>query len=292
VTSAFVTNPTDTSAPRSLTPSGRKAIRTLLVVAAVVVTLSAVVGVGGVAWGIASLRVAADTQTLPASMESLTIDTGQAPTAIRITSDRNLREPKVRMRLLNASSTDAGALTVARNGNTIGLTIAGTPSQLMNFGPPGEITVTLPPDVARRLSVTTRQRTGLLFSQSELSQLTVHNTDGVVVLDGDARRIEIDTQSGEIRTRDAISVTEAFTADTDDGHIAVDFRDAAPRTVQVTGRDADIEIALPPVGPYLVRAQAGNELKVFVPQTDDASRAAAEVTAQAQDGSVTITTRR
>ncbi|MEZ0051817.1 hypothetical protein ABIA30_002825 [Mycobacterium sp. MAA66] len=292
MTSEFVTNPTDAPAPRSLTPSGRSAIRTLLVIAAVAVTVSAVVGVGGIAWGIASLRVAADTQTLPANMEALTIDTGQVPTAIRIISDRNLREPKVRMRLLNTSRTDAGALTVARDGNAIGLTIAGTPSQLLNFGPPGEITVTLPPDVAHRLSVTTKQRTGLLFSQSELSQLTVRNTDGAVVLDGDARRIEIHTQSGEIRTRDAISVTDAFTADTNDGHISVDFRDAAPRTVQVTGRDADIEIALPPAGPYLVRAQAGNDLKVRVPQTDDAARAAAQVTARAEDGSVTITTRR
>lgn len=292
MTSGLLTNPDDTSSTAPLTPGGRSAIRTLLVVVALAVTLSAAVGVGGLAWGVASLRVAADTQTLPAGIESLTIDTGDMPTAIRITSDRNLHEPKVRMRLLNTSRTDAGALTVTRDGNAVGLTIAGTPSQLLNFGPPGEITVTLPPDVAHRLSLTTKQRTGVLLTQSELSQLTVHSTDGAVVLDGDARRVEIHTQSGEIRTRDSISVTDAFTADTSDGHVAVDFRDAAPRTVQITGRDADIEIALPPAGPYLVRAQAGNDLKVRVPQTDDASRAAAQVTARADDGSVAITTRR
>mgnify|MGYP000098875736 CR=1 FL=1 len=272
--------------------STRSAIRTILVVAAVAITFSAVVGVGGIAWGVASLRVAADTRALPSEMESLTIDTGEMPTAIRITSDRNLREPKVRMRLLNTSRTDAGALTVARNGNAVSLTVAGTPSQLRSFTPPGEITVTLPPDLAHRLSVTTAQRAGLLFSQADLSRLTVHNRDGAVVLDGDAQRIEIHTESGQIRTRDAISVTESFTADAHGGHIAVDFRDDAPRIVQATGGDADIEIALPPGGPYLVRAQAGNDLKVRVPQTDDASRAVAQITARADEGSVSITTRR
>ncbi len=49
---------------------------------------------------------------------------------------------------------------------------------------------------------------------------------------------------------------------------------------------------LPPGGPYLVRAQAGEQAKVRVPQTDDASRAVAQVTARADEGSVVIATRR
>ncbi|MDR3663410.1 MAG: hypothetical protein P4L86_24000 [Mycobacterium sp.] len=283
---------TDPAGPPPLSAGGRSGIRALLVVAALAATLCAVVGIGGLAWGIGSLRVAADTETLPADMQSLTIDTGDMPTAIRITSDRNVREPRVRMRLLNTAQTDRQALTVTRNGSAIGLTVAGTPSRLVDFGPPGEILVTLPPDVAHRLSVTTKQQVGVLLTQTRLDQLTAHNAEGAVVLGGDARRIEIHTQSGDVQTLDAIAITDAFVADTTDGHISVTFRDTAPHTVDATSRDSDIEIVLPPAGPYLVRAQGGDGTKVRVPQTDDPSRAVAQVTAQADQGSVVVTARR
>lgn len=286
-----VTAPVPAAAP-ALSPGGRAAIRTLLVLVALVGTVSAAAGLGGLAWGISSVRVAAETKTLPADMSTLTIDTGDMPTAVRITSDRNVREPRVRMRLLNTSHDDQQALKMTRAGSTVGLTVAGTPSPLFDFGPPGEITVTLPPDVAHRLSVTTKQQVGVLLSQTDLDQLTVHNTDGAVVLGGNARRIEIHTQSGDVQTRDPIVVTEAFIADSTDGHIGVDFKEAAPRTVTITSQNSDVDITLPPGGPYLVRAQAGEQAKVRVPQTDDASRAVAQVTARADEGSVVIATRR
>ncbi|MUL49729.1 DUF4097 domain-containing protein [Mycobacterium sp. CBMA293] len=292
MTSDLLTNPVEAATPPPLSPGGRSAIRTLLVVTALLVTAFAVIGVGGAAWGISSLRIAADTETLPADMKSLTIDTGTMTTAIRITSDRNVREPRVRMRLLNTAQNDRQALKVTRDGGTVGLTVTGTPSPLFDFGPPGEITVTVPPDVAHRLSVTTKQESGVLLTQTQIDQLTVHSTDAAVVLGGDARRIEIHTQSGDVQTREPIAVSDAFVADTVDGHIAADFRDTAPRTVQATSRDSDIDIALPPVGPYLVRAQAGEDAKVRVPQTDDASRAVAQVTARTNEGNIVITTRR
>ena len=72
----------------------------------------------------------------------------------------------------------------------------------------------------------------------------------------------------------------------------MDFKEAAPRTVNVTSQNSDVDITLPPGGPYLVRAQAGEQAKVRVPQTDDASRAVAQVTARADEGSVVIATRR
>lgn len=285
-----VTAPVPATAP-ALSPGGRSAIRTLLVLVALLGTVSAAAGLGGLAWGISSVRVAAETETLPADMSALTIDTGDMPTAVRITSDRNVREPRVRMRLLNTSRDDQQALKVTRTGGTVGLTVTGTPSPLFDFGPPGEITVTLPPDVAHRLSVTAKQQVGVLLSQTDLDQLTVHNTDGAVVLGGNARRIEIHTQSGDVQTRDPIVVTDAFIADSTDGHIGVDFKEAAPRTVNVTSQNSDVDITLPPGGPYLVRAQAGEQAKVRVPQTDDASRAVAQVTARADEGSVVIATR-
>lgn len=99
------TPPAEAATPPALTPGGRSAMRSLLVVTAIVVTLSTAAGIGGLAWGISSVRVAAETETLPADFSSLTIDTGDMPTAIRITSDRNVSEPRVRMRLLNTAKT-------------------------------------------------------------------------------------------------------------------------------------------------------------------------------------------
>lgn len=284
--------PSETATPPALTPGGRSAMRSLLVVTALVVTLSAAAGIGGLAWGISSVRVAAETETLPADFSSLTIDTGDLPTAIRIASDRNAHEPRVRMRLLNTAKDDHQALKVTRNGGAVSLTVTGTPSPLFDFGPPGEIMVTLPPDVAHRLSVTTKQQVGVMLSLTDLDQLTVHNTDGAVILGGNARRIEIHTQSGDVQTREPIVVTDAFIADSTDGHIAVDFREVAPRTVEVTNRDSDIDITVPTGGPYLVRAQAGDHAQVRVPQTEDPARAVAQITARTDDGSITVTTRR
>lgn len=284
--------PAATATPPALTPGGRSAMRSLLVVTALVVTLSAAAGIGGLAWGISSVRVAAETETLPADFSSLTIDTGDLPTAIRIASDRNAHEPRVRMRLLNTAKDDHQALKVTRNGGAVSLTVTGTPSPLFDFGPPGEIMVTLPPDVAHRLSVTTKQQVGVMLSLTDLDQLTVHNTDGAVILGGNARRIEIHTQSGDVQTREPIVVTDAFIADSTDGHIAVDFKEVAPRTVEVTNRDSDIDITVPTGGPYLVRAQSGDHAQVRVPQTEDPARAVAQITARTDDGSITVTTRR
>lgn len=292
MTSNLDTAPLDAAAPPVLTPGGRSAMRSLLVVTAIVVTLSAAAGIGGLAWGISSVRVAAETETLPADFSSLTIDTGNMPTAIRITSDRNVSEPRVRMRLLNTAKDDHQALQVTRNGGAVSLTVTGEPSPLFDFGPPGEIMVTLPPDVAHRLSVTTKQQVGVMLSQTDLDQLIVHNTDGAVVLGGNARRIEIHTQSGDIQTRAPIVVTDAFVAESTDGHIGVDFREVAPRTVDITNRDSDIDITVPSGGPYLVRAQAGDQAKVRVPQTEDPARAVAQITARTDDGSISIATRR
>lgn len=290
-TEADAPNPTgtDSTAPGT---NRRSTIRRSLVVIALAVTLATAVGVSGLAWGIGSLRVVARSESLPDGMRALTIDTGDMPTVIRITSDRNVREPHVRMRLVSTAQTDRAAVNVTQNGDAVGLTVAGAPLRLFDVGSPGEITVTLPPYVAHRLSVTTKQQTGALLTQTDLDLLTVHSTEGAVLLGGNARRVDIHTAGGEIRTRDAISVTDAFIAETDSGRIAVDFRDAAPRTVQASGRDTDIEIALPPAGPYMVHAQASDDLKVRVPQTDNPARAAAQITARADDGSVVITTRR
>jgi hypothetical protein len=112
----------------------------------------------------------------------------------------------------------------------------------------------LPPDVARKLTVTVQQDTGVVLAQADIDQLIAHTDTGAVVLSGAARRIEIHNVDGEVVTRDPISVTESFSATTETGDVKVDFAETAPRTVDVPSQDGDVILALPARGPYLVNA--------------------------------------
>ncbi|PRC62412.1 hypothetical protein C6A85_03200, partial [Mycobacterium sp. ITM-2017-0098] len=58
------------------------------------------------AWGISNYRVVKDSAALPNTLTTLTVDTGPVPVAVRITTDREVREPRVDMRMVN--STRAG----------------------------------------------------------------------------------------------------------------------------------------------------------------------------------------
>lgn len=66
------------------------------------------------------------------------------------------------------------------------------------------------------------------MAQADVDQLIARTTNGPVLLSGAAQRIEVQTQHGEVVAREPISVTESFGANTVDGNIAVDFRNAAP----------------------------------------------------------------
>jgi hypothetical protein len=170
------------AAPPPLSPGGRTAVRVLTVVAAAALVAGCVLSLGSVAWGLSSYRVIADAKTLPAGMKSLIIDTGEIPTAVRITADSNAREPRVTMRLINSNRAGEHSLVVTDDAGATRLTLVGERSSLPDFGRAGELNVTLPPDLARKLSVTTQQETGVLLAQTDLDQIVVHNTDGDVVL--------------------------------------------------------------------------------------------------------------
>ena len=86
-----------------------------------------------------------------------------------------------------------------------------------------------------------------------------------------------------------MSVSESFTVESVDGDVSVDFADTAPRTIDVVSNDGDVSIALPPAGPYFVRASGGST-QVRVPQTNDPARAVGQVTVSGHDGNVTIGT--
>ena len=278
------------SSPPPLSPGGRTAIRVLLIAAAAVLVLGSVGTLGVAAWGLSTFRVVTDSKPLPPTMRSLIVDTGQLPVAVRITADPEATQPRADMRMINSARAGSHPLTVSTDSTGTRLTISGEPSPFLQWGRAGEITVVLPPEVARGLTVTSQQRTGVLMTQADLGQVTARITHGAVLLSGSARRIEVDSVDGDVLARTAIAVTESFRATTANGDIEVDFK-TAPRTLDATTDNGDIRIALPPSGPYVVNADTSDrsgDTVVRVPQTSDRTDAASIVTARSDTGDITI----
>jgi hypothetical protein len=266
-------------------------MRALLIAAAGVLVLGSVVALSAAAWGLSTFRVITDTQPLPTAMRSLVVDTGQLPVAVRITTDRAATEPRADMRMINSTRAGSHPLTVSNDSAGTRVAISGEPSPYLQWGRAGEIHIVLPPQLARKLTVTSQQENGVLMAQADVDQLTAHMNNGAVLLSGSARRIDAHAENGDVITRSAISVSESFGATTNNGDIEGDFKDAAPRTVDATSNNGDIRIALPSRGPYVVNANTGNEhgsTVVRVPRTSDRNGAAAVVTARSNNGDVVI----
>jgi hypothetical protein len=275
------------AAPPPLTPGGRTAVRVFLVIAASVVVVGTVLSLGATAWGVSTFRVVADETAFSTDTRSLVIDTGDVPAALRLTTDRDAREPRVSMRLLKSDRAGERTLQIDQDAQTTRISINGATSDFIGWSRAGEITVTLPPETARRMSVTTTQDKGVLLVQADLDSLVASNTYGAVILSGSARRIEVSGQDGTVLTREPISVSESFVARSVDGDVSVDFKDAPPRTVDASTSSGDVVISLPNPGPYLIHA-SGDSARVRVPETTDPARASAEVTARSDEGSVVI----
>ncbi len=277
--------------PPPLSPGGRTAFRLALIAAAAVLVVGTLVSLGAVAWGVTSFRVITDSKPLPVAMRSVFVDTGSVPVAVRITTDRKAREPRVDLRMVNSTRAGANPLAVNTDATGTRISINGEASTILDLGRAGEITLVLPHDLARKLTVTTQQDTGVVLAQADIDQLIARTDNGEVVLSGSARRIEIHTDNGDVVTREPISVSESFSATTDNGDIKVDFSNAAPRTIDVTTDNGDVIIALPGRGPYVVNANTDDEVGatvVRVPQTTDREVAAAVITARSDNGDVII----
>lgn len=279
------------SSPPPLSPGGRTAIRVLLIGAAAVLVLGSLGTLGAAALGLSTFRVITDSKPLPPAMRSLIIDTGELPVAVRITADRAATEPRADMRMVNSTRAGSHPLTVTADGADARIAISGEGSPFLQWGRAGEITVVLPPPLARRLAVTTRQENGVVMAQADLDQLTANTENGAILLSGSARRIEAHTENGDVRTRSAIAVTDAFSATTNNGDVDVDFTDPAPRTVEATSDNGDIRIGLPARGPYAVNANTGTErgsTVVRVPRTTNTESAKAVITARSDNGDIVI----
>ncbi|MGV0717372.1 hypothetical protein ABQE93_18420 [Mycolicibacterium sp. XJ662] len=281
--------PTPAAPPPSLPSGGRTAIRATLIVAAAVLVVGSLVALGVAAWGIGSFRVITDSKPLPSAMRSLVVDTGSVPAAISITTDREAREPRVDLRMVNSTSAGAEPLSVNVDDAEARVTINGEPSPFLQWSRAGEITVVLPPDLARGLTVITQQDNGVVRAQADLDQLVARTDNGAVILEGSARRIEVHTDNGEVSTRDPISVSESFSATTGNGKIIVDFAKAPPRTVDATSDNGEIVIGLSARDEYVVDASTNNgETVVRVPQATDPATAAAVVTVRSENGDVVV----
>jgi hypothetical protein len=275
--------------PPPLSPGGRTAFRIALIAAAAVLVVGTLVSLGVAAWGLASFRVITDSKPLPAGMRSVVVDTGSVPVAVRITADREVREPRADLRMVNSTRAGANPLAVNTEGGDTRITINGESTPFLDWGRAGEITLVLPPELARRLSVTTQQDNGIVLAQADLDQLIARTDNGEVVLSGSARRIEVYADNGDVFTRHPISVSESFTATTDNGDVRVDLAETAPRTVNATSDNGDVIIALPARGPYAVNASTDNgDTAIRVPQATDREKAAAVVTARSENGDVVI----
>ena len=283
--------PAPANPPPPLSPGGRTAVRMTLIVAAVVLVVGAVASLSTVAWGLSSFRVITDSKPLPAAMRSLVINTGSVPVAVRITADRDAREPRVDLRMVNSMRAGANPLMVNSDSSETRITLSGEASTILDWSRAGELKLILPPDLARRLSVTTDQEVGVVLANADLDQLVARTADGEIVLSGAARRIVVHTDTGDVVTRDPISVSESFSATTIDGDIKVDLKDAPPHTVDATSANGDVIVALPATGRYVVNANTAWEqgtTVVRVPQTSNREQAAAVVTARSETGDVII----
>jgi hypothetical protein len=272
-----------------LSPRGRTAVRATLIVAAAVLVVGVLVALSVAAWGISSFRVITDSKALPSAMRSLVIHTGSLPVAVRITADRDAREPRVDLRMVNSTAAAANPLAIGADGAEARVTINGESWGFLQWGRGGEITVVLPPELARRLAVTTEQDNGVVLAEADLDQLVARTDNGAVILSGSARRIEVHTDNGSVRTREPISVSESFSATTDNGEVEVGFAEATPRTVDATTDNGEVLIALPASGAYVVNASTDNgDTDIRVRQAANSENATAVVTVRSQNGDVVI----
>lgn len=280
--------PPPVAPPPQLTPGGRTALRLALISAAALLLTATVVGLGITAWGVSNIRVVTDHQTLPTTMRTLAIDTERVPIAIRITADRESREAVADLRLVNTSRSGEHQLNVTTDGTETRISIAGSPSRTLEWARGGEVTIALPPEQARRMTVRTEQEIGAVIASADVDQLIAHTTNGAIILRGAARRIEAQTVNGEIVSREPVAVAEHFSATAGDGHIVVDFADTAPRVVDAISRNGDVVIGLPERGPYLVHAQSRQSTVVQVAETTNPDAAVAEITARSDNGAVVL----
>ncbi|TQR85941.1 DUF4097 domain-containing protein [Mycobacterium hodleri] len=277
------------SAPPPLTPGNRTALRVMLVIAAAVLVVGSVAGLGVAAWGLNSLRATNDAKDLPGTMRSLVIDASDV--SVHVKSDSKVTTPRAELRTVGSSSRAQQRLNVTTDAGQTQIRITRDAGRVVGFGS-SDLTVTLPPSLAAGLFVTTQQNDGTLTVDADLNRLVARSSDGDVLLNGAVHVVDVSARDGDIASRKPLSVSESFVVDAADGDVAVTFAEPAPRKITATTRDGDVALTLPATGPYLVETRSEYATSVEVPETTDPARAVSEVTVRSDNGSIAIDTRR
>ena len=277
------------SAPPPLSPGTRTAGRVMLVLAAAILVVGSVAGLGMTAWGLSSLRTSNDGKDLPGTMRSLVIDASDV--SIYVKSDPNVAAPRAELRTVGSTSRAQQRLNVTTSAGQTRIRVTRDSGRVFGFGS-SDLTVTLPPALASGLFVTTQQDDGSLIVDADLNRLVARSADGDVVLNAAVHVVDVATRDGDIASRKPLSVSESFVVEAVDGDVAVTFAEPTPRTITATTRDGDVTLTLPETGPYLVKTRSEYATSVEVPETTDPARAVSEVTARSDDGSIAIDTRR
>jgi len=277
------------SAPPPLTPGNRTAVRVMLVIAAAVLVVGSVAGLGVTAWGLSSLRASNDGKDLPGNMRSLAIDGSDV--SVTVKSDPKVTTPRAELRTVGSSRRGQQRLNVTTDAGQTRIRVTKDSDHVLGFGS-SDLTVTLPPALAAGLFVTTQQNDGTLTVDADLNRLVARSSDGDVVLNGAVHVVDVSARDGDVASRKALSISDSFVVDAVDGDVAVTFAEPAPRKITATTRDGDIALTLPETGPYLVKTRSEYATSVDVPETTDPARAVSEVTARSDDGNIAIDTRR
>lgn len=276
--------------PPALSPAGRTGLRALVVIAAALLLVLGLGALTAVAVGLGSTRVVADSQALPATMRTLTVDTGSVPMSVQIESDADAREPRAELRFISTADAGDHTLDIATGPDTR-ISVRGTTPDWMEWARAGQLTIVLPPQLGQRLTVTTEQQLGVLKVEADLDRLVARSTGGAVILEGSARVIEAEVRQGAVVSDDPVRVRESFSANVIEGDVDVSFRDEPPSSIEATTSNGDVTLDLPGDGPFLVTAIAGTEYdntQVRVPQTSDPAEAAATVMARTGRGDIVI----
>ena len=278
------------AAPPPLTPGNRTAVRVMLVIAAAILVVGSVAGLGVAAWGLSSLRATNDGKDLPGNMRSLAIDGSDV--SVHVRSDPNVTTPRAELHTVGSSRRAQQRLTLTTDADQTRIRVTrDSGGHVAGFGS-SDLTVTLPPALAANLLVTTQQSDGTLTVDADLNRLVARSSDGDVVLNGSVHVVDVSTRDGDIAARKPVSVSESFVAEAEDGDVAVRFAEPAPRKITAATRDGDIALTLPATGPYLVKTRSEDATAVEVPETTDPARAVSEVTVRSDGGSIAIDTRR
>ncbi|UUO02661.1 hypothetical protein M4D79_04565 [Mycolicibacterium novocastrense] len=236
--------------------------------------------------GLSGARIVTDTQDLPASIDTLTIETGDVPMSVRLITDPEATKTRISLRIITRSDTQLNIADHDSGESRVTLSHAG--DGFLGFRGKGEIEVVLPPALARRLSVTVNQRAGSLTSEATLDRLVATIDNGAATVGGAARVVNLNIRHGDVNTSDEFVVSESFEARTESGSISVRFRQA-PRIAEATA-EGNVTMQLPDSNRYRVRAGSaapGRAPLVTVRQTSD--RNAPEVIARSENGRVEVT---